>query len=193
MLSLCAVRWPLLFHLLLQTKTLRTMTRWMVAAPLPPQREPHSAAGSQWAWAPFDGPPAPRLRVRMGKKAFNISHYWPSVISQRDPIPLRGWWPHPSLWHYHGLVPFSNHVSSQSLVSAGKLQTGSAFLKTMFTSTSLSHFSLMCSGRDGSSAGAVDEEDFIQAFEDVPTVQVGRVPWAHLAELNCVGRVDQIM
>lgn len=27
-------------------------------------------------------------------------------------------------------------------------------------------------GRDGSSAGAVDEEDFIQAFEDVPTVQV---------------------
>lgn len=27
-------------------------------------------------------------------------------------------------------------------------------------------------GRDGSGAGAVDEEDFIQAFEDVPTVQV---------------------
>ncbi|XP_070786558.1 CLIP-associating protein 1-A-like [Enoplosus armatus] len=27
-------------------------------------------------------------------------------------------------------------------------------------------------GRDGSSAGAVDEEDFIQAFEDVPTVQL---------------------
>ncbi|XP_006800357.1 CLIP-associating protein 1-like isoform X10 [Neolamprologus brichardi] len=27
-------------------------------------------------------------------------------------------------------------------------------------------------GRDGSSAGAVDEEDFIQAFEDVPTVQI---------------------
>lgn len=27
-------------------------------------------------------------------------------------------------------------------------------------------------GRDGSVAGAVDEEDFIQAFEDVPTVQV---------------------
>lgn len=27
-------------------------------------------------------------------------------------------------------------------------------------------------GRDGSSAGGVDEEDFIQAFEDVPTVQV---------------------
>lgn len=27
-------------------------------------------------------------------------------------------------------------------------------------------------GRDGSSAGAVDEEDFIQAFEDVPKVQV---------------------
>lgn len=29
-------------------------------------------------------------------------------------------------------------------------------------------------GRDGSGAGAVDEEDFIQAFEDVPTVQVWR-------------------
>ncbi|KAM4559768.1 CLIP-associating protein 1-B-like isoform 13-T14 [Odontesthes bonariensis] len=27
-------------------------------------------------------------------------------------------------------------------------------------------------GRDGSAAGAVDEEDFIQAFEDVPTVQI---------------------
>ncbi|CAK6980701.1 CLIP-associating protein 1-B-like isoform X4, partial [Scomber scombrus] len=27
-------------------------------------------------------------------------------------------------------------------------------------------------GKDGSSAGAVDEEDFIQAFEDVPTVQI---------------------
>ncbi|XP_045905855.1 CLIP-associating protein 1-B-like isoform X15 [Micropterus dolomieu] len=27
-------------------------------------------------------------------------------------------------------------------------------------------------GRDGSSAGAVDEEDFIQAFEDVPSVQI---------------------
>ncbi|XP_047211071.1 CLIP-associating protein 1-A-like isoform X6 [Girardinichthys multiradiatus] len=27
-------------------------------------------------------------------------------------------------------------------------------------------------GRDGSSAGAVDEEDFIQAFQDVPTVQI---------------------
>lgn len=32
----------------------------------------------------------------------------------------------------------------------------------------------MSVGRDGSGsgAGAVDEEDFIQAFEDVPTVQV---------------------
>ncbi|XP_010776657.1 CLIP-associating protein 1-A-like [Notothenia coriiceps] len=27
-------------------------------------------------------------------------------------------------------------------------------------------------GRDGSAAGAVDDEDFIQAFEDVPTVQI---------------------
>lgn len=33
----------------------------------------------------------------------------------------------------------------------------------------------MCAGREGSGAGAVDEEDFIQAFEDVPTVQVGRL------------------
>lgn len=39
----------------------------------------------------------------------------------------------------------------------------------MFTS----QFSLSSPGRDGSSTGAVDEEDFIQAFEDVPTVQVG--------------------
>lgn len=31
----------------------------------------------------------------------------------------------------------------------------------------------VCAGREGSGAGAVDEEDFIQAFEDVPTVQVG--------------------
>lgn len=63
------------------------------------------------------------------------------------------------------------------------------FFKTMFTPTSLSYFSLICSGRDGSGAGAVDEEDFIQAFEDVPTVQVERVP----SELDYVGRVDQII
>lgn len=34
---------------------------------------------------------------------------------------------------------------------------------------------LLCAGRDGSGAGAVDEEDFIQAFEDVPSLQVGRL------------------
>lgn len=27
-------------------------------------------------------------------------------------------------------------------------------------------------GKEGASAGAVDEEDFMKAFEDVPTVQV---------------------
>lgn len=27
-------------------------------------------------------------------------------------------------------------------------------------------------GKDGASAGAVDEEDFIKSFEDVPAVQV---------------------
>lgn len=38
---------------------------------------------------------------------------------------------------------------------------------------------LMCkAGRDGSAAGAVDDEDFIQAFEDVPTVQV-RSLWSN--------------
>lgn len=79
-------------------------------------------------------------------------------------------------------------MSSKLLVSVGKLQTGSALFKTIFTPTSLSHFALVCSGRDGSSAGAVDEEDFIQAFEDVPTVQVGRVPSGHPAELDYVGR-----
>lgn len=36
----------------------------------------------------------------------------------------------------------------------------------------LKSWSGFSSGRDGSGAGAVDEEDFIQAFEDVPTVQV---------------------
>lgn len=45
------------------------------------------------------------------------------------------------------------------------------------------HLLLSCPGRDGSSAGAVDEEDFMQAFEDVPTVQVGRDSGGHsLAE-----------
>lgn len=41
----------------------------------------------------------------------------------------------------------------------------------------------VCPGRDGSGAGAVDEEDFIQAFEDVPTVQVPRPldPWTFSA------------
>lgn len=31
----------------------------------------------------------------------------------------------------------------------------------------------MSAAKEG--AGAVDEEDFIKAFEDVPTVQVGRI------------------
>lgn len=58
-------------------------------------------------------------------------------------------------------------------------------------------------GRDGSVAGAVDEEDFIQAFEDVPTVQVWslvhsdvftgvKVTWfrlyAHVYELSLIRR-----
>lgn len=30
-------------------------------------------------------------------------------------------------------------------------------------------------GKEGASAGAVDEEDFIKAFEDVPTVQVSYI------------------
>lgn len=38
-------------------------------------------------------------------------------------------------------------------------------------------------GRDGSSAGGVDEEDFIQAFEDVPTVQVWSLVFSFSASI----------
>lgn len=37
-------------------------------------------------------------------------------------------------------------------------------------------------GREASGAGAVDEEDFIQAFEDVPTVQVQSQRRSNLSE-----------
>uniref|UniRef100_A0A3B3CDS4 TOG domain-containing protein n=1 Tax=Oryzias melastigma TaxID=30732 RepID=A0A3B3CDS4_ORYME len=37
---------------------------------------------------------------------------------------------------------------------------------------SMGSFRRPASGRDGSAAGAVDEDDFIQAFEDVPSIQV---------------------
>lgn len=37
---------------------------------------------------------------------------------------------------------------------------------------SLDSVSDLLSGKEGTSAGAVDEEDFIKSFEDVPAVQV---------------------
>lgn len=66
----CSVMWPepsvsLLF--LLQTRTLRTMTRWTAAAPRPRPKEHRCPGGRRWAWVHFDAPPpppAPSLQVR---------------------------------------------------------------------------------------------------------------------------------
>ncbi|XP_016536512.1 CLIP-associating protein 1-like isoform X3 [Poecilia formosa] len=56
--------------------------------------------------------------------------------------------------------------SKAASVSGRKAVSMGSFRRPSSTSSSKS------AGRDGSSAGAVDEEDFIQAFEDVPTVQI---------------------
>lgn len=41
-------------------------------------------------------------------------------------------------------------------------------------------FCCLSAGKEG--AGAVDEEDFIKAFEDVPTVQVSRIKLKHVTQ-----------
>ncbi|XP_014892672.1 CLIP-associating protein 1-like isoform X10 [Poecilia latipinna] len=56
--------------------------------------------------------------------------------------------------------------SKAASVSGRKAVSMGSFRRPSSTSSSKS------AGRDGSSAGAVDEEDFIQAFEDVSTVQI---------------------
>ncbi|XP_017158399.1 CLIP-associating protein 1-B-like isoform X9 [Poecilia reticulata] len=56
--------------------------------------------------------------------------------------------------------------SKAASVSGRKAVSMGSFRRPSSASSSKS------AGRDGSSAGAVDEEDFIQAFEDVPTVQI---------------------
>ncbi|XP_014853675.1 PREDICTED: CLIP-associating protein 1 isoform X9 [Poecilia mexicana] len=57
-------------------------------------------------------------------------------------------------------------TSKAASVSGRKAVSMGSFRRPSSASSSKS------AGRDGSSAGAVDEEDFIQAFEDVPTVQI---------------------
>lgn len=44
-------------------------------------------------------------------------------------------------------------------------------------------------GKEGASAGAVDEEDFMKAFEDVPTVQVK----LHMQYKKCLDKMRNVM
>lgn len=43
---------------------------------------------------------------------------------------------------------------------------------------------VLSTGKEVSSAGAVDEEDFIRAFEDVPTIQVRPILLQHHIDSN---------
>ncbi|XP_076008502.1 CLIP-associating protein 1-B-like isoform X2 [Genypterus blacodes] len=60
----------------------------------------------------------------------------------------------------------STSSSKGASVSGRKVVSMASFRRTGSASSAKS------AGRDGSSAGAVDEEDFIHAFEDVPTMQI---------------------
>ncbi|KAM4601971.1 CLIP-associating protein 1-B-like [Polymixia lowei] len=60
----------------------------------------------------------------------------------------------------------SSSSSKAAAVSGKKTVSMGSFRRPASASSAKS------SGRDGTSAGAVDEEDFIRAFEDVPTMQI---------------------
>ncbi|KAM9835871.1 CLIP-associating protein 1-A-like [Aulostomus maculatus] len=60
----------------------------------------------------------------------------------------------------------SSSSSKGASLSGRKMVSMGSFRRPPSTSSSKS------TGRDGSAAGAVDEDDFIQAFEDVPAVQI---------------------
>jgi len=79
---------------------------------------------------------------------------------------------------------FRRPASASSSKSAGQ-NRGRRLTQSLSVQVSTFLRSALCAGRDGSAAGAVDEEDFIQAFEDVPTVQVGsRHHSRHLTQLS---------
>lgn len=66
--SLFSHVWPLCSFFLLQTKTLRTMTRGTAAALRPRPKEPRCPWRRRWAWVPSDAPPpppAPSQQVRV--------------------------------------------------------------------------------------------------------------------------------
>ena len=62
-------------------------------------------------------------------------------------------------------------LTRRSAVSGYRASRCSTSRRTLVFAT-LKYFLIVSTGKDAASAGAVDEEDFLRAFEDVPTVQV---------------------
>uniref|UniRef100_A0A3Q2WPS5 Cytoplasmic linker associated protein 1 n=1 Tax=Haplochromis burtoni TaxID=8153 RepID=A0A3Q2WPS5_HAPBU len=120
-----------------------------------------------------------RVRIDLGKKGLPQSRL-NVIFSKFDEVqrsgnmvlsPLSG----KSSWVHFDALPPAASLQVRTTASPPKFihedvkknkMTVFAFCGSVILSAVFS------AGRDGSSAGAVDEEDFIQAFEDVPTVQI---------------------
>uniref|UniRef100_A0AAX7U8M5 TOG domain-containing protein n=1 Tax=Astatotilapia calliptera TaxID=8154 RepID=A0AAX7U8M5_ASTCA len=120
-----------------------------------------------------------RVRIDLGKKGLPQSRL-NVIFSKFDEVqrsgnmvlsPLSG----KSSWVHFNALPPAASLQVRTTASPPKFihedvkknkMTVFAFCGSVILSAVFS------AGRDGSSAGAVDEEDFIQAFEDVPTVQI---------------------
>uniref|UniRef100_A0A8C5BWC7 Cytoplasmic linker associated protein 1 n=1 Tax=Gadus morhua TaxID=8049 RepID=A0A8C5BWC7_GADMO len=63
-------------------------------------------------------------------------------------------------------------LTRRSAVSGYRASRCSTSRRRTLVFATLKSFLIVSSGKDAASAGAVDEEDFLRAFEDVPTVQV---------------------
>uniref|UniRef100_A0A3B4DYZ1 TOG domain-containing protein n=1 Tax=Pygocentrus nattereri TaxID=42514 RepID=A0A3B4DYZ1_PYGNA len=73
------------------------------------------------------------------------------------------------------LVEIYRHVGERVRVDLGKKGLPQSRLNVIFSKfdeVQRSGNMILSAGKEGPSAGAVDEEDFIRAFEDVPTIQI---------------------
>ncbi|XP_035984151.1 CLIP-associating protein 1-A isoform X2 [Fundulus heteroclitus] len=110
-----------------------------------------------------------RVRIDLGKKGLPQSRL-NMIFSKFDEVQRSG---------NMVLSPLSDkNFDDDESVDGGRSSSRGASLSTR-KAVSMGSFrrpssasSAKSAGRDGSSAGAVDEEDFIQAFEDVPAVQI---------------------
>ncbi|XP_032412038.1 CLIP-associating protein 1-like isoform X16 [Xiphophorus hellerii] len=110
-----------------------------------------------------------RVRIDLGKKGLPQSRL-NMIFSKFDEVQRSGVMvPSPlsdKTFEDDESVDGGRSSSRAASVSGRKAVSMGSFRRPSSASSSKS------AGRDGSSAGAVDEEDFIQAFEDVPTVQI---------------------